>query len=36
VQVPIGVAVDAAGDIYVTDAKAGMIFKLAGQGKSAQ
>jgi tripartite motif-containing protein 71 len=36
VQVPIGVAVDEAGDIYVTDAKAGMIFKLAGQGKSAQ
>jgi len=36
VQVPIGIAVDAQGDLYVTDAKAGKIFKLAGQEKNAQ
>ncbi|HVM33399.1 MAG TPA: NHL repeat-containing protein [bacterium] len=31
VQVPVGVAVDAQGNLYVTDARAGKIFKLAGQ-----
>ncbi|MGH7739881.1 MAG: NHL repeat-containing protein [bacterium] len=33
VQVPIGVAVDPTGDIYVTDARTGKIFKLAGERK---
>jgi DNA-binding beta-propeller fold protein YncE len=30
-QVPIGVAVDAQGALYATDARAGKLFKLAGQ-----
>ncbi|HET9869084.1 MAG TPA: NHL repeat-containing protein, partial [bacterium] len=34
VQVPIGVAVGATGDLYVTDAQAGRVLKLAGEAKT--